>query len=68
MIEQDVFLELIWSFYSNIVIGHDHLTTKVYDLIIPLTTQSINQVLGMIEEGLTSKDLTQMSKQAPIDI
>ena len=51
VMEQDVFLELVWQFYSNIYLSEEELCTWVQGQIVSLLAALINRVLSTFENG-----------------
>ena len=54
IMEQDVFPEWVWQFYSNAQFNEDLLFTRVQDQEVSFSVALINQLLGTSQDGLHS--------------
>ena len=52
--EQDVFPEWVWQFYSNVQFGEDLLVTRVQGQEFYFSAVLINQLLGTFQDGIYS--------------
>ena len=58
--EQDVFPEWVWQFYSNAQFGEDLLVTRVQGQEVSFSAALINQLLGTSEDRIFSFNKVQV--------
>ena len=52
--DQEVYLEWVWQFYSNSHVSEDILSTRVQGREVSFSATVINQLLGMSQDGIFS--------------